>query len=202
MDTARFDIWHTPIGAPTRRVTTHLTDGDNTASLIGRVASIVAATVDSTLCDVAHELLTQHHHGQPLARSVLRHRRQHDRIGLRRCSYQIGDDGALHTPRCGAHVAHLVGLLDLTCDRPDLLPIVTDALERTDGPRSARPDHLHDPWLLLGVGRHADDHQIRAAFRAAARAAHPDSGGAGGDLSALIAARNHALGHTEPASVT
>jgi curved DNA-binding protein CbpA len=36
-----------------------------------------------------------------------------------------------------------------------------------------------DPYIVLGVGRHASAEEIARAYRRAARASHPDSGGAG-----------------------
>src|SRR4030095_11557764 len=36
-----------------------------------------------------------------------------------------------------------------------------------------------DPYIVLGVPRHASGEEVARAYRRAARASHPDSGGAG-----------------------
>ncbi len=51
----------------------------------------------------------------------------------------------------------------------------------TDGPAG-------DPYAVLGVARDATGAELRAAYRAALRRAHPDSGGSGDDISAISAA--------------
>ncbi|MCF3639871.1 J domain-containing protein [Rhizobium sp. TRM95111] len=45
-----------------------------------------------------------------------------------------------------------------------------------------------DPYEMLGIGRDADDGTVRAAYRRAAKEAHPDSGGDAGRFARLQAA--------------
>lgn len=53
---------------------------------------------------------------------------------------------------------------------------------------------LEDAAMMLGVEPDASEAEVRAAFRTAARNAHPDNGGNGhADLGRLVAARDTLL---------
>ena len=56
-------------------------------------------------------------------------------------------------------------------------------------PSSVEPDW----WIVLGVGPNATRDQVLAAHREKARTAHPDRGGAAGDMQAINTARDRAL---------
>jgi DnaJ domain len=47
---------------------------------------------------------------------------------------------------------------------------------------------IGDPYAVLGVAPDASDADLRAAYRAALRRAHPDSGGSGDGISSITAA--------------
>lgn len=61
---------------------------------------------------------------------------------------------------------------------------------RRTGPSSLDGGALSEARALLGVAADADEAAIRAAYRAAVRAAHPDVGGEAARVRALTAARD------------
>ena len=184
--------------------------------LLGGVVAEAAARVDEDTAEQFGSLLASLAAGERIAQPTLRHRLQQDKVGLQRCRHRLVQDGDelryRLRPERGTPSQHLLCAAYAAAGQPPaeraaLFAALAKGSAWTGDIDDRLIAHLADrrvvgaavaadpvSWALgvLDLGqrglddRHPDD-EIRAAFRAGLRAAHPDHGAAEVNAAARIA---------------